>query len=130
VLRQGFLLPPLMFSKDEIEALVLGSHWVAARADDALARAARNAVAKIASVLPGDLRDELDVSALQVKEAPIRSLLEHLDLTAGEPNRGYQFRFGLVSATERDIRRIATAMNAKVPLVPDGTVRIGLTSHE
>ncbi|MGP7794987.1 helix-turn-helix transcriptional regulator [Sphingomonas sp. CLY1604] len=27
VLRPGFLLPPLMFSEEEIEALVLGSRW-------------------------------------------------------------------------------------------------------
>ncbi|KAJ34485.1 hypothetical protein BW45_03595, partial [Agrobacterium tumefaciens] len=31
VLRPGFLLPPLMFSQHEIEALVLGSRWVAGR---------------------------------------------------------------------------------------------------
>lgn len=35
VLRPGFTLPPLMFSADEIEAIVLGSRWVATRADDA-----------------------------------------------------------------------------------------------
>jgi predicted DNA-binding transcriptional regulator YafY len=29
VLRPGFMLPPLMFSEEEIEALVLGSRWVA-----------------------------------------------------------------------------------------------------
>src|SRR5688572_16557517 len=34
VLRPGFTLPPLMFSADEIEAIVLGSRWVAASADD------------------------------------------------------------------------------------------------
>src|SRR5207253_2218360 len=28
LLRPGFMLPPLMFSEDEIEALVLGSRWV------------------------------------------------------------------------------------------------------
>ena len=28
VLRPGFMLPPLMFSEDEVEALVLGSRWV------------------------------------------------------------------------------------------------------
>ena len=28
VLRPGFMLPPLMFSEEEIEALVLGSRWV------------------------------------------------------------------------------------------------------
>jgi predicted DNA-binding transcriptional regulator YafY len=36
VLRPGFMLPPLMFSEDEIEAIVLGSRWVADRADAAL----------------------------------------------------------------------------------------------
>ena len=30
VLRPGFMLPPLMFSTEEIEALVLGTRWVAA----------------------------------------------------------------------------------------------------
>jgi len=66
VLRPGFMLPPLMFSEDEIEALVLGSRWVAARADDALSDAARNALAKIAAVLPADLKQTLDTSTLLV----------------------------------------------------------------
>lgn len=66
VLRPGFMLPPLMFSEDEIEALVLGSRWVAARADDALSEAARNALAKIAAVLPADLKQTLDTSTLLV----------------------------------------------------------------
>src|SRR5437660_12795607 len=47
VLRPGFMLPPLMFSQDELEALVLGSRWVAERADSALRDAARNGIAKI-----------------------------------------------------------------------------------
>ena len=38
----GFMLPPLMFSEEEIEALVLGSRWVHQRADRALADAAAN----------------------------------------------------------------------------------------
>ena len=66
VLRPGFMLPPLMFSEDEIEALVLGSRWVAARADDALSDAARNALAKIAAVLPADVKQTLETSALLV----------------------------------------------------------------
>ncbi len=64
VLRPGFLLPPLMFSDDEIEALVLGSRWVAQRADRPLAAAAENALAKIKAVLPGDLRETADASGL------------------------------------------------------------------
>lgn len=66
VLRPGFTLPPLMFSEDEIEALVLGSRWVADRGGARLGAAARNALVKIGAVLPADLRDELDASALLV----------------------------------------------------------------
>lgn len=66
ILRPGFMLPPLMFSEEEIEALVLGSRWVADRGDARLGSAARNALAKIAAVLPSDLRDALDASTLLV----------------------------------------------------------------
>src|SRR5262245_37046317 len=66
ILKPGFMLPPLMFSEDEIEALVLGSRWVADRGDDRLGAAARNALAKIAAVLPDDLREDLDAAALLV----------------------------------------------------------------
>ena len=66
VLRPGFMLPPLMFSEEEIEALVLGSRWVADRADTQLQSAARNALAKIAAVLPADLRHQLNASALLI----------------------------------------------------------------
>ncbi|MCA3730308.1 MAG: YafY family transcriptional regulator [Phenylobacterium sp.] len=66
VLKPGFLLPPLMFPPEEIEALVLGSRWVADRADDRLSDAARSALARIAAVLPSDLREELHASALLV----------------------------------------------------------------
>ena len=66
VLRPGFMLPPLMFSEEEIEALVLGSRWVAKRTDSQLSSAAKNALAKIAAVLPDDLRHHLDASGLLV----------------------------------------------------------------
>jgi predicted DNA-binding transcriptional regulator YafY len=66
VLRPGFVLPPLMFSEEEVEALVLGSRWVADRADARLAIAARDALAKIAAVLPAEFRNNLETSALLV----------------------------------------------------------------
>ncbi|UKJ74296.1 YafY family transcriptional regulator [Azospirillum brasilense] len=66
LLQPGFLLPPLMFAEEEIEALALGIRWVADRADGALGAAAQNALAKIAAVLPPDLRDRMDASALLV----------------------------------------------------------------
>src|SRR3984893_19055845 len=66
VLRPGFMLPPLMFSEEEIAALVLGSRWVSERADTPLGDAARNALAKIAAVLPDDLKDSLDATNLLI----------------------------------------------------------------
>ena len=66
VLRPGFMLPPLMFSEEEIEAIVLGSRWVHQRADRSLADAAANVLAKIGAVLPKDLRETLDDSGLLI----------------------------------------------------------------
>ena len=60
VLKPGFTLPPLMFSLDEVEALALGARWVEGRADAGLARAARDALAKIAAVLPPERAEALD----------------------------------------------------------------------
>jgi predicted DNA-binding transcriptional regulator YafY len=56
VLEGGFDLPPLMLTADEIDAVALGAHWVAGHADPALARAARDVLAKIENVLPEELR--------------------------------------------------------------------------
>jgi len=72
ILKPGFMLPPLMFSEEEIEALVLGARWVAENGDDELGAAAHDALAKIAAVLPPDLREALDASTLLVgsSEAP------------------------------------------------------------
>ena len=78
VLRPGFTLPPLMFSIEELEALVLGTRWVARRTDDrSLGVAARNAIAKISSVLPAELRREVHAATLMVgPEAPHTSSVD------------------------------------------------------
>lgn len=60
VLDAGFDLPPLMFTADEIDAVALGVQWVAGHADPALARAAGDVLAKLAAVLPDDMRGFLE----------------------------------------------------------------------
>jgi predicted DNA-binding transcriptional regulator YafY len=55
-LDDGFDMPPLMLTPDEIEAAVLGAQWVAGRGDPVLANAARDLIAKITSVVPERLR--------------------------------------------------------------------------
>ena len=60
VLKPGFTLPPLMFAVEEVEALALGARWVEGRADEGLRRAAKDALAKIAAVLPPERAAALD----------------------------------------------------------------------
>ncbi|WP_186051035.1 helix-turn-helix transcriptional regulator [Burkholderia gladioli] len=60
LLRAGHFLPPLMFAREEIEAIVLGLHYVDQRGDEILKTAAAAALAKIAAVLPPDAGATLD----------------------------------------------------------------------
>jgi predicted DNA-binding transcriptional regulator YafY len=64
VLKPGFVLPPLMFGEEEVDALILGLRLVAQRGDPSLERAAADALAKITAVLPQDLADAAAVSGL------------------------------------------------------------------
>jgi predicted DNA-binding transcriptional regulator YafY len=80
ILRPDSLLPPLSFTEDEVQALVVGAQWVSRHADEALALAVQNAFAKINGVLPPEMRAALDDNALYVfrkrKEAPVLDLAQ------------------------------------------------------
>ena len=56
ILERGFDMPPLMLTSDELDAAVLGAHWVASRGELDLAKAALNLLAKIEVVVPERLR--------------------------------------------------------------------------
>jgi predicted DNA-binding transcriptional regulator YafY len=86
VLRRGFDLPPLMFTHEELEALVLGSRIVSSWADAALARAAQDVLMKVDAVLPPQLKNRFADSPLHVPDfhvpggmkialAPLRSAI-------------------------------------------------------
>ena len=66
ILRPGFLLPPMSFTAEEIQALVVGAQWVSRQTDEELALAAQNALAKIGGVLPAETRRALDDDSLYV----------------------------------------------------------------
>ncbi|MFT3767521.1 MAG: YafY family protein [Minicystis sp.] len=76
-LKPGFLLPPLMFTDEEIEAVVLGLRLTVEHADAALGRASADVIAKLRAVLPKDLRDLCDETALlagPARERPAESI--------------------------------------------------------
>ncbi len=54
LLQGGYDLPPLMFSEEEIDAILLGAEWVRANGDTEIQRAAEDVLVKIGAVLPKD----------------------------------------------------------------------------
>jgi predicted DNA-binding transcriptional regulator YafY len=63
-LHPDFDLPPIMFSHNEIEALVIGARMVESWGGPGLGQGARSALAKIAAALPKDKRTTLESSRL------------------------------------------------------------------
>lgn len=74
VLEKGFDMPPLMLTSDELDAAVLGAHWVASRGEPDLAKAALNLLAKIKVVVPERLRAHVLEPATSV--APVTPAFE------------------------------------------------------
>jgi predicted DNA-binding transcriptional regulator YafY len=64
LLRPGFDLPPLMFTIEETEAIVLALALLQRSGDGQLTRAAERVSRKIATALPPPLRQALDANAL------------------------------------------------------------------
>src|SRR6267142_7236260 len=59
VLRQGFDLPPLMFTSEEIDAIAVGARHVRRLRDPKLQEAADSVLAKVTAVLPEALQPHL-----------------------------------------------------------------------
>lgn len=70
-LMRGFQLPPLMFSEEELEALLLGARMVRAWTDKGLAHAANQALQKIEHVIPDKLKPTLERQEIVVPDFPM-----------------------------------------------------------
>jgi len=83
LMRDGYDLPPLMFSHDEIVALVAGARLIRAWGGAAMARAAEEALIKIETVLPDAERQrayEVQVHAMapEMTDA-VRALIDRIE---------------------------------------------------
>ncbi len=67
-LRGGYQIPPLMFTPEEIQALVFGARLVQSCADDGLHAAAEDVLAKVDAVLPAHLKPMLEDPGLLVPD--------------------------------------------------------------
>lgn len=79
VLRKGADVPPLMFTREELEALVVGTRFVRAFAGRRLAMSARASMLKIEAVLPPELRQRAAHTRIY---APVWEDALHQDHTA------------------------------------------------
>jgi predicted DNA-binding transcriptional regulator YafY len=67
-MRRGYSVPPLMFTPEELQALVFGARLVQSCADEGLFEAADALLAKIDAVLPARLRPSLESIGLLVPD--------------------------------------------------------------
>src|ERR1051326_4790779 len=79
-IRPGYDLPPLMFDRDEIQALVLGARIVRQYGDAALARASESILSKAAAVLPKDMAPLTETALFAPASAGSRRSAEGLSV--------------------------------------------------
>ncbi|MBV1867869.1 MAG: YafY family transcriptional regulator [Marinosulfonomonas sp.] len=120
VMRAGYDMPPLMFSRDEIVALVTGARLVRAWGGTAMARAAQEALIKIDAVLPERERERVKSTpifaiSMNTMDDQLRDRIDQLERLTEDRVRlqiGYRDGEGLV--TQRTIRPLGLWFWGKV----------------
>lgn len=110
LLRDGFDLPPLMFTRAEITALVAGARLIRAWGGADMALAAEEALVKIAAVLPAADRARADAVPVHAIPRPamtdaLRALIDRIEAAVDTRMRltiGYGDKAGQV--TQRTLR--------------------------
>jgi len=122
LLRQGFDLPPLMFTRDEIEAILVGARLIKRTGDPGLQAAAEGVLSKLSVALPPHLKDHLDLAPVYVSPAgavvPERADLGDIRLAIRERRK---LRLNYVdvdgNATERIVLPLAIAYFVEATLL-------------
>jgi predicted DNA-binding transcriptional regulator YafY len=121
VMRPGYDLPPLMFTRAEIEALLVGMALLRRTGDGGLRRAAASALQKIGQVLPREARPRTP-SPLYVSSWELR-LPVHADLAifraaiAEERTLLLRYCDAAGAMTRRRIRPLAVVFYADAPVI-------------
>lgn len=109
VMEQGYDLPPLMFTHDEITSLVAGARLIRAFGGAGMARAAEEALVKIGAVLPDEARaraDRVQVHAIGWRMSD--DLRAQIDRLEGAVDRSVRLAFDYTdqhgAASRRTVR--------------------------
>jgi len=90
LLAPGYLLPPLMFTPEQLDALALGLRWVATYGDAEIGKAAQEVAGKVMQSIP----------------PPMQSLFEHATLLVGRAETAVESEHvaGLRAAIRRQLK--------------------------
>ncbi|MDN5490888.1 MAG: YafY family transcriptional regulator [Acinetobacter sp.] len=66
LLQSDNILPPLKFTDEELNSIILGLRWVSRHGDEKLIQASSHAIAKIKSILPSEIQNKLLDNPLMV----------------------------------------------------------------
>ncbi|MEM1286133.1 MAG: YafY family protein [Pseudomonadota bacterium] len=119
LMRDGYDLPPLMFTRDEIASLVAGARMVRAWGGLSMARAAEEALVKIGAVLPDAKRTTVEATAIfapsfEFAEAQ-RETLDLLDRSIDRSEKlTMDYRDAKGDASQRTIRPLGLYFWGKV----------------
>lgn len=119
ILRSGYDMPPLMFSRDEIVALIAGARLIRAWGGAGMARAAEEALIKIDAVLPDPLRERMsrvEVHAIAAEMTDeVRALIDRLEAAAeGRKGLKISYKDAAGESSERIIRPLGLWFWGKV----------------
>ncbi len=120
VMQDGFDLPPLMFNRDEIVALVAGARLIRTWGGLAMAQAAEEALIKIGAVLPERERARaaaVSIHALQAEglDDATRALIDRLEAAAEDRERmALHYRDAEGTETHRTVRPLGLGFWGKV----------------
>jgi len=122
IMRKGFDLPPLMFTSDEIEAIVVGLGLLSRTGDTGLQDAAMRVSSKITSVLPDHMGETMTGDTFHVSEWGARSpaninLSEVREAIRDERKIAMTYVDENRIATERTIRPVAVLYFAEAVVI-------------
>ena len=108
-LRRGYHIPPLMFSAEELQALVFGARLVQSCADEGLGKAAEALLAKVDAALPAHLKPKLEDTGLQVPDFRVspeikRSLRELRGAVSGRIRIVFRYTQGDGATIDAQVR--------------------------
>ena len=110
IMRDGYDLPPLMFTEAEIVALVAGARMMQVWGGAAMAEGATEAIVKIEAVLPERLRQRVNAVGVNAHDMndlspEVRQLIDQIERASYEKRRlTITYRDESGSATTRTVR--------------------------